>query len=684
MKALFRCLLLCCLLFGSGRTALGDSWALTGSLGVHDPAIIKEGNTWWVFSTGTGIPIKYSSDGLHWVQGVQRFSAELSWWRTAVPTMGLLDVWAPDVHWFNGRFWCYYCVSEFGTNQSAIGLTSCSSIALGDWRDDGLVIASAPGVQTYNTIDPGFVIDADGNPWLAFGSFFDGIHVTRLDPATLKPTGQLFALAERAAGIEAANIVYRNGFYYLFVSIDKCCLGVNSTYKIAYGRSSSITGPYLDQSGAAMSAGGSTVLDASGPRWIGPGGETVLQNGASWIIAFHAYDALNNGNPTLQISDLQWDANDWPTFVAPAVTPAFVTQPISVAVAPGSTTALSVSASGGVAYQWSKAGVPVAGATGATLLISGTASSDAATYTCVASNAAGSAVSLPATVSLGDPANPGWLVNLSCRAVAGGSDGPLIIGFVAGGTGTSGNLPLLIRASGPALVPFGIVGVLPDPSLELIPAGASVALSANTGWAGASAIANAATILGAFTWPDPSSLDSALLQSLPSGGYSAVINGASGDNGTALGEIYDASTTPRPGNSPRLINLSARSLAGANSAALAIGFVVSGGSARTVLIRASGPALIPFGVPALLPDPTVQLWATGGQSGNVLLGQQIGWDGNPAVITTANAAGAFAWGPAGANDSALLVSLPPGQYSAQVSGAARDTGVALIEVYEIP
>src|SRR5580658_9635458 len=125
------------LLAAAAGPASAASWALTGALGAHDPTIIQEGATWWVFSTGTGLPVKYSPDGLNWIQGVQLFAAELPWWRTYAPTMAFNDVWAPDIHFFAGRYWCYYCVSEFGTNNSAIGLTSCTSIALGDWRDDG-------------------------------------------------------------------------------------------------------------------------------------------------------------------------------------------------------------------------------------------------------------------------------------------------------------------------------------------------------------------------------------------------------------------------------------------------------------------------------------------------------------------------------------------------------------------
>jgi arabinan endo-1,5-alpha-L-arabinosidase len=221
------------------------------------------------------------------------------------------DVWAPDVQLFNGRVWLYYSISTFGSNTSAIGLASKASLsASGGWRDDGLVIRSISS-NNYNAIDPNLAIDAAGQPWLAFGSFWTGIKLTRIDPATMKPTGSLASLASRSGGIEAPVIVYRGPYYYLFVSIDRCCNGVNSTYKITYGRATSITGPYVDKNGTSMLNGGGTLLESGSERWRGPGGQDV--HGTS-VLARHAYDATANGAPKLLINDLFWDSAGWPTY----------------------------------------------------------------------------------------------------------------------------------------------------------------------------------------------------------------------------------------------------------------------------------------------------------------------------------------------------------------------------------
>jgi arabinan endo-1,5-alpha-L-arabinosidase len=304
IKILFLCLVA---LFVGVSSVPAATWSLSGSLGVHDPGIAKEGNTWYVFYTGQGIGRKTSSNGLAWSQMSQVFGSGLSWWKTYVPENSGNDVWAPEIGYYNGKYWLFYSISTFGKNTSCIGLASCSGNLGGSWADNGLVIRSTSS-NNYNCIDPSFVVDASNNPWLVFGSFWNGIHLTRLDPATMKPTGSLYNIAKRSGGIEAPNIIYQGGYYYLFVSIDKCCSGTSSTYKIAYGRSSSITGPYLDKNGADMLNGGGTILLQSSGNIIGPGGQSILNNN---VLCYHYYDGNANGASRLRISDLYFSGG-WP------------------------------------------------------------------------------------------------------------------------------------------------------------------------------------------------------------------------------------------------------------------------------------------------------------------------------------------------------------------------------------
>ena len=229
------------------RAATRYHWPLTGNLGTHDPTLINENGTWWEFQTGAGIYGKVSRNGgLQWDPLPSVLPNGLSWWRTYVPNQSGNDVWAPDVKVYNGRTYMYYSVSTFGSKVSLIGLISASSIATGDWRDDGLVIrttASAttttPSIRTWSSMPA-------ARRGCRFGSWNSGIKLTRLG-SNMKPTGSLYSIASRGGGIEAPNIVLRNGYYYLFVSTGTCCQGVNSTYQIRYGRSTSITGPYLDK-----------------------------------------------------------------------------------------------------------------------------------------------------------------------------------------------------------------------------------------------------------------------------------------------------------------------------------------------------------------------------------------------------------------------------------------------------
>jgi hypothetical protein len=187
--------------------------------------------------------------------------------------------------------------------------TAAPSLVADNWRDEGLVIRTATA-SNFNAIDPDLVLDGHGNPWLSLGSFNSGIKLTRLG-SNMKPTGTLYSLANRNGGIEAPTIVLHNGYYYLFVSVGLCSRGVDITYQTRYGRSASITGPYLDKAGVDMMQGGGTLLDAGNQRWIGPGGQDI--HGSS-VIARHAYDATDNGAPKLLINTLDWDAQGWPKY----------------------------------------------------------------------------------------------------------------------------------------------------------------------------------------------------------------------------------------------------------------------------------------------------------------------------------------------------------------------------------
>ena len=364
----------------------------------------------------------------------------------------------------------------------------------------------------------------------------------------------------------------------------------------------------------------------------------------------------------------------------PSATPTATSQPVSQTVASGSTVVFGFTANGIPAptYQWFRNGVAIPSATSPTLVISGATAANAGNYTCTATNSSGAVTSSVAALGVVSTANPGRLVNISCRATVGTGANILIAGFVVGGAGTAGKESLLIRGSGPALVPFGVTGTLADPQLQLF--SGSTVLGTNNGWAGATTISNAASAVGAFAWSSPTSHDAALLETLSGGGYTAQIAGESNDTGIALAEVYDATPAGTyTATSLRIVNISARVQVGTGGNILIAGFAIGGSTSRTVLIRASGPALVPFGVTGTLPDPELQLYS----GANVIEGNK-GWGGSAQISTAAVSVGAFAWGSSASADSAILVTLPPGAYTVQVSGASGDTGIALVEVYEVP
>jgi arabinan endo-1,5-alpha-L-arabinosidase len=286
--------------------------AVSGDVSVHDPSVVKTpGGGYILVHTGANITIKTSTDRTAWHNAGVAFPGGASW--TLSYTGGSNVLWAPDISFHNGRYYLYYAASTFGSQHSGIFLATSTTGAEGSWTNQGLVIETS-SANNFNAIDPNLLVDASGKWWLSLGSFWTGIKLIALDPATGKRSDTTVrAVAQRtgsSTAIEAPYIFRHGSFYYLWVSFDLCCRGASSTYRIMVGRSTSVTGPYLDRAGTAMTSGGGTQVLAGHGSIHGPGHEAVFTDTDAEVLVYHWY--ANDGSSRLGINLLGYDSAGWP------------------------------------------------------------------------------------------------------------------------------------------------------------------------------------------------------------------------------------------------------------------------------------------------------------------------------------------------------------------------------------
>jgi arabinan endo-1,5-alpha-L-arabinosidase len=288
---------------------------------VHDPVMIKEGNTYYLFCTGFGISVFSSTDMKNWKKEKPVFATPPKWAVETIPGYKG-HTWAPDISFYNGNYYLYYSVSAFGKNTSCIGVAVNKTLNPSSpdykWEDKGKLIQSVPGRDMWNAIDPNLIFDENNVPWLNFGSFWNGMKLVKLnvDLISVAARPRNFGTADTSAGnaaIEAPFIFKKSDYYYLFVSWDYCCRAEKSDYKVVVGRSKKVTGPYLDKNSVPMTSnGGSIVLQGDGKEWFGAGHNSVYNFDGKDYIIYHGYDALDRGRSKLLINQLEWDSEGWP------------------------------------------------------------------------------------------------------------------------------------------------------------------------------------------------------------------------------------------------------------------------------------------------------------------------------------------------------------------------------------
>jgi hypothetical protein len=349
-------------------------------------------------------------------------------------------------------------------------------------------------------------------------------------------------------------------------------------------------------------------------------------------------------------------------------------QPTAQSAAVGSSATFTISVSTTSTFQWLKDGTPLAGATSATLVLSNVQLTDAGSYQCAVTSNGVVTSSNTAALTVYTPSDPSLnrLINISTRSFVGTGPAVQIAGFIISGTSPK---TVLIRAGGPSLIPYGVNGVLADPQIELHDT--SSIIGTNDDWSSdptqAAAVESARITCGATAWPTGSK-DAAMVKTLSPGAYTAIVSGVGGTTGVALIEVYEVGQ-----DASRLINISTRSEVKTQSAVQIAGFIISGSSPKRVLIRAGGPALAAYGVGGFLANPQLELHDSAS-----VIGSNDDWGSDAAEIELARQqCGAAAWA-SGSKDAAIVATLAPGGYTAIVSGVGGTTGVALIEVYELP
>jgi len=269
----------------------------------HDPSspLYSDGK-WWIFTTGTGIYTMSNSKFtgyLGWTSGSTVFSGSgPSWIQNYVPGFAG-SFWAPEIVASGDTFLCYYACSSWGSQYSCIGLATAKALS-GPWTDRGVVVYTTSS-SSENAIDP-FIFKG----YLTYGSFFGGIRMALLDSLTGKPADTV-RIAVASGDCEASAMTENNGYYYLWINRGNCCQALLSTYHVQVGRSTNITGPFLDKSGVDLNDGGGSDIVTSSGRYIGPG---CMGFNAEKAV-YHFYDGENNGDPKLMTAKLTY-SNDWP------------------------------------------------------------------------------------------------------------------------------------------------------------------------------------------------------------------------------------------------------------------------------------------------------------------------------------------------------------------------------------
>jgi hypothetical protein len=521
-------------------------------------------------------------------------------------------------------------------------------------------ITTAPGNLTVTAgQNASFAVGATGTPAPGYQWRKDGVNIvgatgTTLTLASVVPTaaGNYTVVVTNPAGSVAS------GAAVLTVNVPPVVTTAPRNLAVSAGQNASFT---------VVAIG----TPAPSYQWRKDGVAIAGATGATLTLANATPTAA--GNYTVVVTNAAGSVASAAAVLTVNVPPSITTSPGNLAVTTGQNASFTVVATGTPApgYQWRKDGVDIAGATGATLTLTNVALTAAGSYTVVVTNVAGSVTSAAGTLTVPFAR----LINLSILTSLATAGDTFTMGYVVGGSGTSGAKPLVIRAAGPSLGALGLPGTVDDPKIELF--AGPVKTGENDNWGGSATIANAMAAVGAFAYTGPTSRDAAATLAVGSGDNSVRVSAVGNGTGAVIAEIYDATPDASfTGTTPRLVNVSVIKEVGAG---FTLGFYVGGSGTRNVLVRAIGPTLgTAFGVSGAVSDPQLTLY-----SGQTAMAANDNWGGGSALSSAFSSVGAFVL-PVTSRDAATVASLGPGSYTVQVSGVGGATGTILVEIYELP
>jgi len=284
---------------------------------VHDPVMAYEDSTYYIYATGLGIQQMTSKDRKTWkVLPQPVMSVMPQWTGDSVPGF-THHVWAPDIIKWHGYWWLAYSCSTFGKNGSAIGLLKNHSLDFPVWKDEGCIVTSREKRDNWNAIDPNFVIDENDNPWLVWGSFWDGIQLARLDTTMHIAKGEKpRTIARRYSPKNPNRMANPTSKYAGTNAIEAPFImkhGSKSTYRVAVGRSKTVDGPYVDRDGVDMREGGGTPVIAGDKKTFEAIGHCAAYNmNGEDIYISHGYSVEHKGAAILVQRPIRWNADGWP------------------------------------------------------------------------------------------------------------------------------------------------------------------------------------------------------------------------------------------------------------------------------------------------------------------------------------------------------------------------------------